>query len=104
MIDAALTLVSETYAKDQYGVQQPTPAKHDIMVRVDEITRAEFFDAGRNGLNPEYKFLAFFGDYAGERECIYLGKPYAIYRTYHVPGTDDLEIYVARKGGTNNVK
>ena len=34
--------------------------------------------------------------------CEYEGKPYAIYRTYRVPDTDMLELYVQRKVGVNN--
>ena len=32
-----------------------TPSFREVMCQVDSITRNEFFDAGRNGLNPEFK-------------------------------------------------
>ena len=54
------------------------------MCQVDSVTRSEFFEAGRNGLNPEFVFRVFFGDYeGGERLVEYRGKRYSIYRTYH---------------------
>jgi len=51
-------------------------------------------------MNPEYEFTMFEGDYRGERLCIYQGNQYAIYRTYMVRN-DTIELYVIRKGGTN---
>ena len=70
------------------------------MFFVSSVIRAEFFDAGRNGLNPEYVFTMFFGDYNGERIVEYNGKRYAVYRTYHAR-TDIIELYVQREGGVN---
>jgi hypothetical protein len=70
------------------------------MCQVNSVTRNEFFEAGRNGLNPEYVFRVFFGDYDGERIVEYKGKRYGVYRTYH--GRNDMmELYAERKGGTN---
>lgn len=96
-----LTLFSTVIKKDEYGVEKETPTPHQVFCRVNSVTRAEFFDAGRNGLNPAYCFTVFFGDYNDEMLCEYNGKCYGIYRTYHVPGTDYLELYAERKGGTN---
>ena len=51
-------------------------------------------------MNPEFRMTTFFGDYQGERELLYKGKPYAVYRTYQ-GRNDTIELYVERKGGTN---
>jgi SPP1 family predicted phage head-tail adaptor len=95
-----LFLLSTTYEKNKYGVPVPTNVKHETFCERKSISRSEFFNAGRNGLNPEYVFSVFKGDYEGESICEYNGETYAIYRTYE---TDDdyIELYVARKGGTN---
>lgn len=103
-MDDELYLIGQSFEKNQYGVQIPTTTRRKVLIRVDDIARAEFSSAGRNGLNPEFKFTVFFGDYAGEAVCEYNSKTYSIYRTYRVPGTDDLELYVERKGGTNGIK
>lgn len=100
-MDDVIFLVSNTFQKNEYGVDLPTPTTRQVCVQVESITQSEFFAGGRNGLNPEYKFTMFFGDYQGESVCVYHDKQYAIYRTYHVPGTDDMELYAERKGGTN---
>jgi hypothetical protein len=67
---------------------------------VGSITQSEFYEGGRNGLNPEYRFTVFFADYEDETIIEYKGKRYAVYRTY-LARNDRLELYVERKGGTN---
>ena len=95
-----ITLIGEVKAQDANGVWRTTKTERDVFCQVNSITRAEFFDAGRNGLNPEYSFSMFFGDYNGERTVKYKGNTYGVYRTYH-GRTDTMELYVERKGGTN---
>lgn len=95
-----ITLLATTKAQDEYGVWQETETSRDVFCQVNSVTRAEFFDGGRNGLNPEFRFTLFFGDYEGEQTVIYKGRAYSVYRTYH-GRTDEIELYVQRKGGTN---
>lgn len=67
---------------------------------MNSVTRNEFFEGGRNGLNPEYQITMFSYDYNGESIVKYNGERYGVYRTYN--GRDDtIELYVERKGGTN---
>ena len=100
-----LTLYSGAWTKNKYGVEVPpeNPTKNEVFCECHSITRNEFFEAGRNGLNPQFEFTVFAGDYNGETVCEYRGQTYAIYRTYK---TDDdyIELYVERKGGTNGAK
>lgn len=98
--DGVITLLSTTTVKDGYGVEKEIFISHEVFCTVWSATRAEFFSAGRNGLNPEFMFKVFAGDYFGERTCIYEGKSYAIYRTYNAE-TDYIELYVQREGGAN---
>lgn len=97
-----ITLVASTKSQNAYGVWVETKTKRDVFCQVDSVTRAEFFEGGRNGLNPEFRMTMFFGDYQGEREVIYKEKQYSVYRTYQ-GRNDTLELYVERKGGTNVV-
>lgn len=101
-MDAVITLVRETYTQDDYGVRMPTKSEKEVFCTVDSVTRAEFFGGGRNGLNPQYKFTMFSGDYEGEATVIYDGLPYSVYRTYRAV-MDMVELYCERKGGTNAV-
>ena len=95
-----IKLVAQTRTQDKYGVWRESRTERDVFAQVDNVTRAEFYEAGRNGLNPEFRMRVFFADYEGESELIYNGNRYAIYRTYQTR-TDELELYVERKGGTN---
>lgn len=102
-MDAVITLISTTKEKNDYGVLVETPVSRNVFCQRKSISRAEFFGAGRNGLNPDFMVEVFSGDYAGERTCVFEGQPYAIYRTYLPEGSDYVELYCQRKGGTNGV-
>lgn len=95
-----INLYADTVVYDQYGVAQKTRTEREVFCKVDSVTRAEFFEAGRSGLNPEYRITMFFGDYNGESVVGYKGKLYSVYRTY-MAKTDIIELYVERQGGTN---
>ena len=95
-----INLISQTRTQDELGRWRPVTSSREVFVQVDSISQSEFYDAGRNGLNPEYRFRMFNGDYEGEELCEYNGQTYAIYRTY-LRRDDTIELYVERKGGSN---
>lgn len=95
-----LTLITTTQTQDTDGVWRPTSTRREIYCDVRSISRDEFFEAGRNGLNPAYQFDVFGPDYQGERICEWAGERFAIYRAYQTR-TDTLELYAQREGGTN---
>ena len=98
-----ITLYSETVSYDSYGVAVKTPNTRQVFCKVDSVTGSEFFEGGRNGLNPEFRMTMFYGDYNGERVVGYKGKKYSVYRTY-LAKTDIIELYVERQGGTNGTE
>lgn len=91
-------LVSETYTKNEYGVLIPTITKRKIFANVTSVTATEWFEGGRNGLNPELRMRVFAPEYHGEEVVQYNGNFYAIYRTY-TARDDTMELYVERKKG-----
>jgi hypothetical protein len=96
-----IELIAVTHSSDEYGVSHRVEGEpKTVMCDVKSVTRNEFFEGGRNGLNPEYEFDVFDGDYDGETIVVYKNKRYAVYRTYH-GRTDKIELYVQREGGTN---
>lgn len=95
-----LVLVREYQEQDDFGVFRTTTKEREVFCQVNSVTRSEFFEAGRNGLNPEYEFTMFRYDYHDERICKYHGKTYSIYRTY-LARNDMIELYAQREGGTN---
>ena len=100
-MDDVITLIATTEEQNDYGVWVKSESARQVFCKVGSATRAEFFAGGRNGLNPDFTFTIFFGDYNGEEICQFHDDQYSIYRTYLVPGTDYLELHVERKGGTN---
>lgn len=97
-----LTLYADVVTYNEYGVAVKTQTSRNVYCKVDSVTRTEFFEAGRSGLNPEYRITMFFGDYKGETLCSYKGRFYSVYRTF-LAKTDIIELYVERQGGTNGV-
>lgn len=95
-----IMLLSTTKTQNDYGVWVESQTSRMVFCQVDSVTRAEFFEGGRNGLNPEFRMTMFFGDYNGEKLLSYNGQTYSIYRTYQGKN-DTIELYVERKGGTN---
>lgn len=101
MTDGEIYLIPVTNWKDENGVPRETEgAPRSCFCRIESVTRAEFFEGGRSGLNPEFVFTIWAGDYNDETILEYNGKRYGIYRTYHGDG-DYIELYAERKGGTN---
>jgi SPP1 family predicted phage head-tail adaptor len=95
-----IKLISVTRTQDKYGQFVDTETSRQVYCQVGSITQSEFYEGGRNVLNPEYRFTVFFADYEDETIIEYKGKRYAVYRTY-LARNDRLELYVERKGGTN---
>lgn len=105
-MDGVITLIScEPQTQDAYGVwRDAAPVRREVFCRdLTGITRSEFFNAGRNGLNPEFSVQVFAADYEGEQVVEYGGKLYAVYRTYRRPDNDYIELYCQREGGTNSL-
>ena len=100
---AVIKLISETRTQDEYGVWRPTQTSRDAYAQVDSVTRSEFFEGGRNGLNPELVFRMFQGAYKGEKILIYRGTAYSVYRTF-LERTDTIELYCERKEGVNQIE
>lgn len=96
-----INLRSVTRTQNAFGGWTETPVSRTVPCKVESVTRAEFFEAAKAGLRPQWRFTVFGGDYHGETEIEYQGKAYAIYRTYQAEG-DYLELYVEAKVGVTN--
>lgn len=93
-------LVSVTHTRDDYGVMRKTETLVPVYGYYDSIIASEIFDAGRNGLNPQFRFVMTELDYNDQSELIRNGERFSIYRTYR-PNNGTIELYCERKGGTN---
>lgn len=93
-------LLKSVRTQNEYGVWVEEQESREVFCQVDSVTRAEFFEGGRSGLNPEFRMTMFAADYDDERDVIYNGKAYSVYRTFK-GRNDEIELYVQRKGGSN---
>ena len=100
-MDDVIFLVEQSLTTNDYGVERPTETKRMVYAKVLSVTRAEYFNGGRNGLNPQLRFDIFHGDYNEETIIEYQTKRYAVYRVYSPQGSDYIELYTERRGGTN---
>lgn len=94
-----ITLIGTAYSKDALKQFIATPSRRTVLCTIGSITASEFFEAGRNGLRPQFRANVFVGDYQGEVEAEYQGLTYGIYRTY-CPKDDTVELYLERKAGS----
>lgn len=91
-------LISEEFAPNSMGVFEPTETRRKVYAQHQSVTADEWFDGGRNGLNPDMRFLMFRPEYRGEQIVEFRGQRYAVYRTYETRN-DIIELYVERKQG-----
>ena len=100
---AVAYLITTTFTADAYGVQWPTETKRKIYCDVSNVSASEWFEGGRNGLNPELRITTFSADYNGEKVVEYNGSRFTIYRTYKARN-DTIELYCERREGDANAE
>lgn len=102
-MDSLIYLISETYSSDAIGQLVPGEQSTAIFANLQSVTRAEWSDAGQNGLQPQLVATTPIVNYNGET-IVQIGdgeqaKRYGIYRTYFQPDSDLIELYLERKAG-----
>ena len=90
-------LVTEEYVQNEYGIFESRKTRSKVFIKVDSVTGREWFEGGRNGLNPQYRFTMFRFDYHGEKVIEYNDVQYTIYRTFEKG--DNIELYVELRKG-----
>ena len=95
-------LVSEKFERDENGVMVATMTKRKVYANIDSVTGRDWFEGGRNGLNPQYRMTMFAFDYEGEEVLEYNGQTYAIYRTY-LTKHSQIELYVEKRKGRDGI-
>lgn len=93
-----ITLIDIKYTQDAIGQQIPQETPRDVFCNIRSVSASEWFEGGRNGLNPEYKCTMFAPDYQGEKIAELNGTRYGIYRTYLSKG-EQIELYLESKAG-----
>ena len=99
MKNDVIQLSSITCEKDDYGVIRQTETLSDyIMAEIRSAGANEWFEGGRNGLNPEYTFVINRLEYNREETVVYDEVRYTVYRTY-VRG-DRIELHCEKRKGS----
>ncbi len=99
--NCVIDLIVTTYTKDTLGQYVYSNTKRTVFAKVASVSQSEWFEGGRIGLNPQFRFTMFAGDYGHEKELEYEGNRYTIYRTYYSMG-DTVELYTELKKGTED--
>lgn len=94
-----ITLIAQNFTQDSLNVpRELSTTERDVFAQVQNVTGSEWFEGGRNGLNPEYRFTLFKYDYDGEQIVRYKDAEYSVYRTYE-RRTDEIELYCEKRKG-----
>lgn len=102
MDDVLVLIGSELQANDLLEQVEADGARSEVFGRVESVTRAEWFDGGREGMKPALVFVTPAVNYSGEPEAELHGVRYRIYRTYRKRDTDEVELYLEEKAGVSN--
>lgn len=92
-----ITLIRETYATNEIGVDVADRSFRPVFCEVDSITRQEWFAAANEGISASYVVRTPAVNYDGEKLAEYRGKVYAIYRAYI--RSDVAELYLEERAG-----
>ena len=98
MKNEIISLVTKTYTQDSKGVRKATDTiRANIPCEIKSAGSKEWFEGGRNGLNPVYAFIVRRCEYNNEETVIYNSVRYSIYRTY-IKG-DRIELHTQKEKG-----
>ena len=93
-----ITLLTSKYTQDAIGQWVKTVEETDVFGYVSSVTMSEFYQAGLQGLKPEFRMIIWMTEYHDEEELVYNDKVYSIYRTY-IRDDGRIELYVTERKG-----
>lgn len=93
-----ISLISIEYEQDDLGEWAEVQTKTDVFAIVSSVSMSEFYQAGLQGFEPDYRFSVWMTEYNDQELIEYKDKVYSVYRTYR---RDDgrIELYVNEKKG-----
>ena len=97
-MDVIAYLIGYTVTLNDYKQEIKTETRTQIFAKKESVSRAEFYNGGKYGLQPEFRLTTAIIDYNGELEIELDGVRYGVYRTYNV-SQDYIELYCEKKGG-----
>lgn len=95
---AKIALLTTEYSQDWLGEWVETTTPRNVFAYVSSVGMNEFYQAGLQGMKPEYRFLIWTTEYEGEELLTYNDVVYSIYRTY-LRDDGRVELYVTKRKG-----
>lgn len=95
---AKIALQKTTYTQDDLGEWVETASDVNVFAYVSSVSMSEFYQAGMQGMKPEYRFLIWQTEYEGEETLKYNDVIYTIYRTY-LRDDGRIELYTTLRKG-----
>lgn len=102
MDDVLVLIGADIQTNDLLEQVEGDGTRAEVFGRVESVTRAEWFEGGRDGMKPALVFITPAVNYSGEPEAELQGVRYRIYRTYRKRDTDEVELYLEAKAGVAN--
>lgn len=93
-----ITLLTSEYTQDVIGQWIKTVTETEVFATVSSVTMSEFYQAGLQGMKPEFRMTIWMTEYHDEEELVYNDKVYSIYRTY-IRDDGRIELYVTERKG-----
>lgn len=93
-----ITLLTSEYTQDAIGQWIKTVTETEVFATVSSVTMSEFYQAGLQGMKPEFRMNIWMTEYHDEEELVYNDKVYSIYRTY-IRDDGRIELYVTERKG-----
>ena len=91
----------EPLTSDINEVTYPETVRQIFAVQ-KSVRQSEFFQAAAMGFKPELTLEIFDFEYGGEELCAIGPERYRIYRTYDIPNSDRMELYLTALVGEAN--
>lgn len=98
-MDDLVTLIAQMPDYNEFGALVAVETRTQVWATVRSITRAEWIQAGQQGLNPELVVITPYVNYSGEQIIEVQGRRLGIYRSYIPPNSDQIELYCQGKAG-----
>ena len=102
--DVLVTLVKKgASTRDEHGNAVHPETVTTVYAVKKSVKQSEFFQAHAAGFKPDLMIEVYAFEYNGEELCEIDGNRYTVYRTYQIPNTDRIELYLTAIVGDTDV-
>lgn len=94
-----ITLIAQTTTTDSIGQETVREEENLVFGHFRSVNQSEWFNAGANDINAELVVTIYDFEYQNEQIAEIGDTRYGVYRTYKLPNSDFIELYLEKKGG-----